>query len=186
MIITGLDLETTGLDAEKGHRIIEIAQIAYDLDTRKEKARLIKRIDPERTIQPDAQAVHGIDISDLKGCPTWPAVAPLVNKVLEKSDIVVAHNGDSFDFVFLGVEIMRVGLVIPPVQTLDTMLQGRWACPDGKVPSLKELCWACDVEYDDASAHAADYDVRVMMECVWFGLDRGLFVLPHLTTAAAA
>ena len=37
MIITFLDTETTGLDFSKGHRVIEIALLSYELETREKK-----------------------------------------------------------------------------------------------------------------------------------------------------
>ena len=177
MIITGLDLETTGLDQAKGHRIIEVAMILFDLSTRAEKLRYVQRVNPQRTIDAKAFEVHHISSVDLADKPTWDKIAPKVAKVLEKTDILVAHNGDSFDFPFVGEEMIRVDVDIPPVRTFDTMTQGLWATPTGKVPRLGELCFACDVAYDPEAAHAADYDVERMMECLWFGIDQGFFNL---------
>ncbi len=62
--ILGVDTETTGLEVENGDKIIEIALIKYDLDGAKLEE-FVQRIDPERNIDPKAQAVHGISYSDL-------------------------------------------------------------------------------------------------------------------------
>lgn len=177
MLIFGLDIETTGLEQEKGHRIIEIAMVGFDVETRKPKGAYVKRINPARAIDPKAQAVHGISLADLAGEPAWEAIAPDIYKLLNAADYVVAHNGNRFDLPFIAMELMRVGQPIPNVTPIDT-LDARWATPDGKMPKLQELCWAFDVDYDPAKAHGARYDVDVMMQCFWIGLDRGLFSLP--------
>ena len=64
-VIIGIDLETTGLNQEDGHRIIEIALLSYDSDTQELTDKWIQRFDPERPIDAAAQAVHGIAYSDL-------------------------------------------------------------------------------------------------------------------------
>jgi len=186
MIVSGLDLETTGLEQVKGDRIVEVAIKFYHLETRRLVGQYIQRINPERSISAAAEAVHKITLADLADKPKWPAVAPKVYSLLTKAPLVVAHNGDEFDLPFLIGELIRVGQPIPEVATVDTMKEGRWATPVGKVPSLKELCFACDVEYDPEKAHAADYDVDKMMECFFRGLDFGFFRLPATIRAEAA
>lgn len=174
MLITGLDTETTGLEQSDGHRIIEVALMTYDAATRKLVDRYVQRIDPERAIAAAAQAVHGIAYSDLVGMPKWEAVAPEISKRLEATDLAVAHNM-AFDGPFIGGELLRIGAKVPDMDVFCTMENGRWAAHDGKSPKLMELCFALGVEYDKAKAHAADYDVLVMMECFWRALDRGFF-----------
>lgn len=177
MIFGGLDFETTGLDPLKGHRIIEVA-----LDLRKETGERIgtyvTRVNPERGVDPDAEAVHGISYEKLIGEPTWPMVAPRLSALMGKCDYIVAHNGEGFDAPFVVHEFMRVGVPVPTIRLIDTMLQGRWATPDGAVPSLKALAFACDVGYDPAKAHAALYDVEVMLDCFFRQYKRGFFQLP--------
>lgn len=177
MKIIGVDTETTGLDQEKGHRIIEIALLTYDLATRELEDKWVQRIDPERAIDPGAQAVHGIAYSDLMGMPKWDDVAGEIAKRLSTADLLLAHNM-GFDGPFIAAELMRVGLEIPNVHSLCTMENARWACPDGKLPRLGELCFALNVPYDPAKAHSADYDVSVTVDCFFKGLDRGFYQLP--------
>jgi len=178
MLITGLDTETTGLDAAEGHRIIEVACLTYDSATRKLVDRYVQRIDPERPITPKAQEVHGISYNELVGRPKWDSVAPEVHKRLAAADMMVAHNA-AFDVPFVGIELIRIGMTLPVLEAFCTMENGRWACADGKYPKLQELCFALGVHYDPAAAHAADYDVTVMMQCFWRGLDRGFFTPSH-------
>ena len=177
MRVLGIDIETTGLEQEKGHRIIEIAACLYDLDTEKLVGKYTQRINPKRAIDPAAQAVHGISFSELSDCPTWEEVAPKVLKLMSVSDVIVAHNGIGFDLPFIAGELVRAGLSIPSVKVLDTMISGRWATPLGKFPKLQELCFACDVDYDEVKAHGALYDVQVMMESFFVGFKKGFFEL---------
>ncbi|HEH4354590.1 exonuclease domain-containing protein [Acinetobacter baumannii] len=174
MILRGFDTETTGLEQADGHRIIEVAILSYDSDTRQLVDKYVQRIDPERPIDPKAQAVHGIDYSQLIGCPKWEQVAPTVHHLLSTADVVIAHNID-FDMPFTQAELRRVGSLLPPVRQFCTMENGRWATFDGKSPKLGELCFALNIDYDPNAAHAADYDVDVMMQCFFAGLDRGFY-----------
>lgn len=174
MQVSGVDTETTGLEQADGHRIIEIAILTYDFGSRKLVDKYVQRIDPERSIQAAAQEVHGISYDELVGCPKWDEVAPIVKAKLDKAPLMIAHNM-GFDGPFIGAELLRVGVPLPNVTPFCTMENARWACPDGKFPKLQELCFALGVEYDPAKAHAADYDVEVMMQCFWRGLDRGFY-----------
>lgn len=178
MIVAALDIETTGLLAPD-HRIIEVYIALY----RKGKKvwSYDQRIDPQRAISADAQRVHGISNADLFGKPTWDDVGPAVHGVLQRADLFVWHNGDEFDGPFIDQELKRIGLPgLPPKPSFDTMVYGVWATPDGKKPRLEELCFACGVEYDKAKAHAAYYDVEVMAECFFRGVEWGFFSPPTL------
>ena len=178
LLIAGLDLETTGLDQTEGHRIIEVALVIYELGTGKERGRIEQRINPMRGIDPKAQAVHGICAEDLIGKPQWETVGHGVSNLISRCQYVVAHNGIGFDAPFLWGEFERIGVALPSVPIIDTMIQGRWATPDGAVPNLEALCFACNVEYDRNKAHGATYDVSVMMACFFKQYERGFFTLP--------
>lgn len=187
--IGGLDLETTGLDQEKGHRIIEVAIGLYKYETGSEPRQVgkiwNKLIDPKRSIDPGAQAVHGISLADLVGCDLWEDVAPTVVKLLKACDILVIHNVP-FDAPFLAGELVRIGLEVPEVLPFCTMENGRGASPMGTPPSLQKLCWAMDVDYNPEDAHRADYDVDRMMQVYFAGIKRGLFVEPDQALKLAA
>lgn len=187
MILTGLDIETTGLHQEKGHRIIEICMKMYDWPSQKVIRVYAQRINPERSIEKGAMAVHGIAEEDLIAEPKWKDVAPVIKEYLQESDIVVAHNGMGFDMPFILNELHRVD-VLPTrsAKIVDTMLDGRFACASGKVPNLGELCFALDVDYDPENAHAADYDVDVMMQAYFNGLKIGAFKMPVIKSKEAA
>jgi DNA polymerase-3 subunit epsilon len=180
MLIGGFDTETTGL-LKPEHRFVEVCLIQYDYDPAtgwySERDVYTQRINPERPIDPDATKVHGILASDLVGKPKAEEVLPILRNKLDECQVVVGHNELDFDLPFLIKELERLGLALPDFTPFDTMIEGRWATPFGKAPSLKELCWASGERYVDEEAHAAEYDVRRMMACFFFGLKRGVFNL---------
>lgn len=185
MLIAGLDVETTGI-ADPKHRIIELhvqKWDAADFDHPRLLGDKTWRIHPDRSIEAKAFAVHHISLDDLAGCPKFEAVVDEIMAHLAGVDLFVAHNAD-FDRQMMRYEVQRVKpTYLPALDALnwfDTMEEGRWATPWGKVPNLRELCWACDVNYDPSLAHAAAYDVTVMMKSFFFGVRAGFFK-PALT-----
>ncbi len=96
--ITVFDLETTGLDPKKGHRIIEIAGV------RIENGHITNRtfscfVNPERPIPAEARQVNGINDQDVASAPTIMTVLPEFLAFAERS-ILIAHNA-AFDMSFL-------------------------------------------------------------------------------------
>jgi DNA polymerase-3 subunit epsilon len=179
-IFVAFDIESTGLLAPD-QRIIEIYCALYSLETKELIRSFEKRIDPQRSITAEAQRVHGISGADLIGCPTFEAVAPALRAFIEQGAFILAHNGDGFDIPFLNMELERVGLAKLTRPSIDTMIQGRYATHNGKVPTLGELCFAMGVEYDPEKAHAASYDVQVMTECFFRAADWGFLDLSSYT-----
>lgn len=178
-LIAGLDIETTGIDQADGHRIIEIAIAIHDLDSQARVGSFVARVNPQRPIDPDAQAVHKISFDMLAHEPLWGAVAPKVSAILSRCHYVVAHNGEGFDMPFVCAELQREGCTVPrQFKLVDTMLQARWATPDGSLPNLGALCFACNVPYDAKQAHGALYDVDVMLQAFFSQLEYGFFHLP--------
>jgi len=172
-ILAALDTETTGLKPGD-HRFVEIYISLWRAGVKIYEYHTL--IDPQRSIPADVQAIHGITPADVAGKPTWQQVAKNVQKVLEKADVHMAHNA-GFDMEFIEFELKRLGLTLPKRKVVDTMSY-LWATPDGKKPSLLELCQACGVVYDKSQAHRADYDVGVMVECYHRAIKFG-FVEPE-------
>lgn len=187
MLIVGSDIETTGLEPGD-HKVIEFYAEAWSWEPGREPEKLettLLRIHPQRNIPIESQRIHKITLSDLEGCPTWDKVAEKAHRALVGADMIVGHNFKGFDMPFLNHEFMQAGL--PPLnpQIIDTMLDGRWATPTGKVPNLGELCFACDIPYDTTLAHSAAYDVDVMMQAFFKAVGWGWFKLPSPLSEAA-
>lgn len=177
MVIAGLDTETTGVHFDKGDRILEACFGLYeaDGDSIRHLKTITQRINPQRAIPADAQAIHGISYEDVKASPTWADWAPTAKKILDRVEMLVIHNA-AFDIPFLYGEMDRVGCPVGrQIQTFCTMERGRFGTFDGKNPSLRELCWSLGIDYDPSAAHAAEYDVHKMMECYNKGIKLGLY-----------
>lgn len=100
--LTVFDVETTGLDPRKGHRIIEIAGIRIENGMVDEANSFVSLVNPERDIPWEAKQVNKISDDDVQGSPGIEEVLP---KFLEfaKGSILVAHNAN-FDMSFLRCE----------------------------------------------------------------------------------
>jgi DNA polymerase III subunit epsilon len=182
MLVVGVDLETTGLSYADGHRIVEFALIGklYDPQTHvaQDKFKFVRRVNPQRPIDPKAQNVHGITFEMVANEPTFDTFAHQIVGVLKLADLLIAHNGVGFDMPFLRHELALVGKEMPDKPVIDTMLDARWATFWGKFPNLGELCFACGEDYDPSKAHAADYDVDRMLGCFFKGRRQGFFLNP--------
>lgn len=182
LTIVGLDLETTGLDYEKGHRICEVGLIKHVFDGKDAVLtdKYVRRIHPNRTIPADAIAVHGITLADVAGCPEFHVEAPNIMRFLDDADLLVGHNLIGFDAPFFAFELVAAGHTPPAhLQMFDTMVDARWATPHGKLPNLGELCYALDLGYDPAAAHSAEYDIDMTLQAFYKGLALGWYKLPE-------
>lgn len=136
MIATGVDIESTGLDFLSGHKIIEIAMVKYEIETQTMVDSFVMRFNPRRSIDPKAQAVHGISLEDLAAEPLLADHASSVASYLSSSDIWIAHNGEAFDIPFIRHELKSYGFSLPDIPLIDTLFS-LWATKTVNVPALK-------------------------------------------------
>ena len=116
-----LDIETTGLEAHGGDRVVEIALIRrLGGETTRRWETLVN---PDRAISVDAYAVNRIEASSLSNAPLFALVADTLVDELAGA-VIVAHNVP-FDVEFLNVELARIGR--DPLQNilLDTLTLAR-------------------------------------------------------------
>jgi len=155
------DTETTGLDPEAGHRIIEIA--AIELVNHLPTGRNFHRyVNPEREIAPEAQAIHGMKLSDLADKPVF---AGIVSELLEflGDARLVAHNAE-FDVKFLNAELKALGFPpVPIARALDTVQMARRKFP-GAPASLDALCQRFGVDNAHRTLHGALLDAELLSE----------------------
>ncbi len=97
--LTVFDVETTGLDPRKGHRIIEIAGVRVEEGTILKKKAFTSLVNPERSIPWEAKQINHIDESELQKAPTIMTVLPEF-LAFAKGSMLVAHNAQ-FDMSFL-------------------------------------------------------------------------------------
>ena len=85
-----LDTETTGIDPKKGHRIIEIGALEM-INHIPTGEQLHLYVNPEREIEPDAVAIHGITSEFLADKPVFAAIAEEFIAFIGDSPMVI-HN----------------------------------------------------------------------------------------------
>lgn len=173
-MIVVLDIETTGIDS-KQHAVVEFYGILCT-DDKRVRRKLHQRINPERSIPAASQAVHGITFDAVRDEPVWSEVAPKIHQFVSQANLIVGHNAANFDMPFLNARFEKASLNPITTPVFDTMEHSRWATPQGKKASLEELCFACDIDYDPAKAHAADYDVLVNAKAFFRAREWGFFV----------
>ena len=100
--ITVFDVETTGLDPRRGHRVVELAGVRVENGQILEEMSFTSLINPERDIPLEVQRINHISNDDVRDAPTVMTVLP---EFLEftKGSILVAHNA-TFDKGFLEME----------------------------------------------------------------------------------
>lgn len=148
------DTETTGIKAGKD-RIIEIA--AYDPTLGKEFCTFTN---PECPIPAESTAITNITDEMVKDAPLIREALSSFIEFCSGEVVLIAHNNDAFDKVFLEFEMERAGLKIPEWIYLDTLKWSRKYRSDLPRHSLQFLREAYGIEANQA--HRALDDVIVL------------------------
>jgi DNA polymerase III subunit epsilon len=159
-----LDTETTGLEPELGHRIIEIGCV--ELVNRRVTGRTFHRyLNPERAIDEGAMAVHGIKRADLDDKPKFAEVAEELITFISDAELVI-HNA-AFDVAFLDAELARLAGVGRAISTLcrvlDTLTLARSMHP-GQRNNLDALCKRYSVDNSRRDLHGALLDAQILAD----------------------
>ena len=150
-----LDTETTGLDALRGDRLIEIGcvEIVNRIPTGREFHRYIN---PEREVDAGAVAVHGLTREFLRDKPLFAEVVDEFLDFIADAPLVM-HNAN-FDVGFLNAELDRLGKpALRPDRIVDTLALARRRNPAGP-NSLDALCKRFGVDNSDRTKHGALID----------------------------
>lgn len=156
IIFVAFDLETTGLHAV-ADRVVEIGAIQFQGERPLQTFEAL--VDPGVPIPPEATAVHGITDAMVRGAPGIAEVLPGFLRFLEGS-VPVAYNAP-FDMAFLGYDLARAGLPLPPNPFLDACLLTRTLLPGFPTYSLPSL--AAFLGLDVRPHHRALADARACM-----------------------
>lgn len=153
-----LDTETTGLDPNDGHRIVEIACI--ELIRHVPSGRRFHRyVNPERDMPQDALAVHGLTAEFLSRQPLFSAVLDELLGFIG-SDPLVIHNAE-FDLAFLNAELARVQREPITSGYVDTLAIARRRFP-GSPASLDALCRRFAIDLSGRVEHGAEIDCGLL------------------------
>jgi DNA polymerase III subunit epsilon len=159
-----LDTETTGLEPELGHRIIEIGCI--EVVNRRRTGRLFQRyLWPDREIDAGALQVHGLTEEFLKGQPRFAEIAGELLEFIRGAELVI-HNAP-FDVAFLDAELALLPgpkvTIAEHCLVLDTLQMARQMHP-GQRNGLDALCKRYSVDNSHRELHGALLDADLLLE----------------------
>jgi len=158
-----LDVETTGLEASAGHRIIEIGCVEL-LNRRPTGQKFHRFLNPEREIDAGALAVHGIELSRLAQAPRFADIAGELVAFISGAELII-HNAP-FDVGFLDAEFSRLAesrSVAQVCKVLDTLALARSLHP-GQRNSLDALCKRYSVDNTRRELHGALLDAGILVD----------------------
>jgi DNA polymerase-3 subunit epsilon len=167
-----LDTETTGLDANRGHRLIELGCVEL-LERRVSGSHFHCYLNPDRDIDAGAQAVHGISIEFLVDKPRFADVADEFVAYISGAELII-HNA-AFDVGFIDAELARLGPSYGRLRdhatVLDTLAMAREMFP-GQRNSLDALCKRLDIDNSHRELHGALLDAEILAD-VYLALTAG-------------
>lgn len=155
------DTETTGLSFSNGDRLVEIGCV--ELINRVETgATFHAYFHPERSMAPEAQAIHGLSDAFLADKPLFPQLCDDLLDFIADSPLI-AHNA-SFDFGFLNGELKRCGRPIVSLDRMvDTVAMARIRHPGAK-HSLDALCSRFGIDRSHRVLHGALLDAQLLAQ----------------------
>lgn len=156
--IAVFDVETTGLEPGRHHRVVEIGIVVAEPDG-SPIAEYETLVNPGRDI--GAASIHGITASDVVHAPTFEQIAGDIITILKESTVTAGHNV-SFDQRFLATEFDRCGEAFPKLNSLCT-----FRAIGG---TLAASCKQAGVQFDGA-AHRALNDARATAKLISYVLE---------------
>jgi DNA polymerase-3 subunit epsilon len=157
-----LDTETTGIGAEKGHRIIEIGCVEL-IDRKLTGRHYHQYVNPQRRSDEEAIGVHGITDEFLADKPLFEQVAHAFSEFINGAELII-HNAP-FDVGFMNAEFRRLSM--PMTNTfctvLDTLAMARDIRP-GQRNSLDALCKSYGIDNSRRELHGALLDAEILSD----------------------
>ena len=154
-----LDTETTGLDYENGHRIVEIGIIELEnhLPT---GSYFHYYLNPERVSDKRAQEIHGLSRDFLNDKPKFSEIADKFIEYISDSKIII-HNA-SFDIGFINSELARCNMKeLNEDKIIDTLVLAKKKFL-GQSVSLDALCRKYSIDLTRRDVHGALKDAKLL------------------------
>ena len=159
-----LDTETTGLDVNDGHRIIEIGGVEI-IGRRLTTRRFHKYINPARDIDDGAFQVHGISREFLEDKPLFSDIWQELLAFISGAELIM-HNA-LFDVRFINQEMKNIltdpGELSDHCNILDSLDIAREKHP-GQKNNLDALCKRYSVDNSQRDLHGALLDAELLAE----------------------
>ena len=159
-----LDTETTGLDVDDGHKIIEIGCVEI-LGRTITSNFYHQYINPKRQIDEKAFEVHGISNEQLRNEPSFDEIIENFIEYISNSTLII-HNAP-FDMAFLKAEYESAhhsqGELVNNRKVIDTLKLARKNSP-GKRNTLDALCSRFFVDNTERNLHGALMDAELLAQ----------------------
>lgn len=159
-----LDTETTGLSPREGHRIIEIGCVEL-VNRRLTGNHFHVYINPQREIEAEAIAVHGITNEYLADKPLFKDIVDGFVDFIRDSQLVI-HNAP-FDTGFMDHEFNKIpGSSLKTTDicsVLDTLTLARQMHP-GQKNNLDALCRRYGIDNSHRELHGALLDSEILAD----------------------
>lgn len=161
-----LDTETTGKDADGGpgdHKIIEIGCVEI-IDRKITGREFHVLLNPEREVDPEAAAIHGMTWDMLKNEPKFRDIVEPFIDFIRGSELLI-HNA-KFDVGFINHEL---NLINSPehlediASVTDTIALARKLHPSHQV-KLDNLCKVFGIDNSNRTLHGALLDAQLLAE----------------------
>lgn len=159
-----LDTETTGINVEEGHRLIEIACVEM-IDRKLTGKHFHRYVNPEREVEAGAFAVHGIGNDFLRDKPLFQHIAEELMDFILDAELII-HNAP-FDLSFINNEFLvtkqKWKAVTDHCRVIDTLAMAR-KMHVGQKNSLDALCKRYHVDNSKRELHGALLDCHLLAQ----------------------
>jgi DNA polymerase-3 subunit epsilon len=159
-----LDTETTGLEPEQGHRIIEIGCVEQ-IDRRLTGNNFHQYLQPDRDIDDAAVEVHGITNEFLADKPRFGDIVADFMDYIRGAELII-HNAP-FDVGFINHELARLQgqwqELARYCTVTDTLVMAKKIHP-GQRNSLDALCKRYEIDNSHRELHGALLDAEILAD----------------------
>lgn len=159
-----LDTETTGLEVDLGHRVVEVGCVEL-INRRLTGRNFHKYLNPQREIDDGALEVHGITEEFLSDKPLFKDIWAEFYQFVKGADLII-HNAP-FDVAFLDHEIrllsLGLGSITDDCQIVDSLEIAREKHP-GQRNNLDALCRRYSIDNSHRTLHGALLDAEILSD----------------------
>ncbi len=171
-----LDTETTGLEVNLGHRLVEIGCVEL-ADRAIGDREFHHYLNPERASDEEAYRVHQLSDAFLRDQIKFVEVAEALIAFVSGAELLIHNAG--FDVGFVNGELKRasralgrnLGVLEDHCKITDTLVLAKRRFPMQR-NSLDALCKRLDVDNSSRSVHGALLDAKLLAE-VYLAMTRG-------------
>jgi DNA polymerase-3 subunit epsilon len=156
------DTETTGLDPDEGHRLIEIGCVEL-VDGVRTKNCYHQLINPERNVPADAVKIHNITTDMLLDKPKFRDIVDSFVDFIGDCPLV-AHNAN-FDMKFINFELDLISHKKLENKVIDSLMLAKALFP-GQKNNLDALCRRYNIDNTkrELNGHGALLDAELLAE----------------------